>query len=132
MNASSAKIQGVWRKPYEVLLIGRKAVLEARASPCPDVELKRRVIVAVPDAHSRKPSLKELVGDAFGFREGRYRALEVFARNLTAGWWAWGDECLRFQWEGWWWCDDDDDCEKGDDAVSLVNAIVHEVGSSKS
>jgi N6-adenosine-specific RNA methylase IME4 len=27
----------------------------------------------------------------------KYEAIEVFARNLTAGWWGWGDEVLLFQ-----------------------------------
>ena len=30
------------------------------------------------------------------------RACEFFARNLTAGWDAVGNEVLKFQWEGWW------------------------------
>ena len=112
-------VRGVWRKPYEALLIGRKAAQQiddedVGGQPIPAVaEMKRRVIVAVPDVHSRKPCVKTLVEGAFGFEEGKYRALEVFARNLTAGWWAWGDECLRFQWEGWWSSgDDSDDREK--------------------
>lgn len=99
-------IRGVWRKPYEGLLIGRKQMSSEDGGR--REELKRRVIVAVPDVHSRKPCVKQLVEEAFGLQEGRYRALEVFARNLTAGWWAWGDECLRFQWERWW---DDGDIE---------------------
>ncbi len=50
------------------------------------------MILAVPDVHSRKPNLRALLGvphDGAG--------LEVFARNLTAGWWGWGDEALLFQ-----------------------------------
>ncbi len=31
-----------------------------------------------------------------------YQALEIFARNLTAGWWSCGDEVLKFNWEGCW------------------------------
>jgi hypothetical protein len=30
------------------------------------------------------------------------RACEFFARSLTAGWDAVGNEVLKFQWEGWW------------------------------
>jgi N6-adenosine-specific RNA methylase IME4 len=44
--------------------------------------------------HSRKPNLRGLFEELL---PERYEALEVFARNLTAGWWAWGDEVLLFQ-----------------------------------
>lgn len=111
-------IQGLWRKPYELLLVGRKGVQHDDCTSSPSSsglrqEVKRRVVVAVPDVHSRKPCIKQLVEEAFGFEVGKYRALEVFARNLTVGWWAWGDECLRFQWDGWWDVDDDVDENKG-------------------
>lgn len=83
-------LDSVWRKPYEVLLVGRKKTKE------PDkAEVKRRVIVAVPDLHSRKPNLKALFEELIG--NEKYEALEIFARNLTAGWWAWGDEALKYQ-----------------------------------
>jgi len=92
------ELGGVWRKPYEVLLLGRKgAKVEERV----ERKVGRRLIVGVPDLHSRKPSLKELV-EPMVLDARRYRALEVFARNLTAGWWAWGDECLKYNWDGYW------------------------------
>ena len=90
------QIDGLWRKPYEILLLGRKSGDKAQRS---DVDIRRRVIVAVPDLHSRKPHLKTLIEP---FLPGAYRALEVFARNLTAGWWSWGDEVLKHNWEGHW------------------------------
>ncbi|PGH26841.1 hypothetical protein AJ80_01422 [Polytolypa hystricis UAMH7299] len=122
-------VDGLWRKPYEVLVLGRKMrrgkgggkVTSKRNHGLE--EIKRRVIFAVPDLHSRKPCLKEIVERVFfggvadsntvpaestwsgGERSGgsgEYSALEVFARNLTAGWWACGDEVLRFNWDGWW------------------------------
>lgn len=31
-----------------------------------------------------------------------YRACEIFGRNLTEGWFTWGDEALKFNWEGHW------------------------------
>ena len=108
-------IRGVWRKPYEVLLIGRKQTNHKDDYPSPQEDLKRKVIVAVPDIHSRKPCIKQQIEEAFRFEEGKYRALEVFARNLTAGWWAWGDECLRFQWDGWWEDDYKDEEDRGKD-----------------
>jgi N6-adenosine-specific RNA methylase IME4 len=88
-------LDGLWRKPYEVfLLFCRGAAVpkgQCDLSLYPDV--KRRVIIAVPDIHSRKPCLKELLKPLL---PENYRALEIFARNLTAGWWSWGDEVLKF------------------------------------
>ncbi|PYH68821.1 MT-A70 family [Aspergillus vadensis CBS 113365] len=97
------EVGGLWRKPYEVLVIGRVQ------SACGDGDggIVRRVIAAVPDVHSRKPNLKELFERMF-FSSGEaggcvpYAALEVFARNLTAGWWACGDDVLKFNSEEWW------------------------------
>ena len=90
------QIDGIWRKPYEVLLLGRKDINEVESS---HQEVQRRVIAAVPDLHSRKPHLKTLIEP---FLPGTYRALEIFARNLTAEWWSWGDEVLKYNWEGHW------------------------------
>ncbi|GFG18426.1 methyltransferase-like protein 4 [Aspergillus udagawae] len=101
-------LDGLWRKPYEVLVIGRRA---DRPSDAVDA-ITRRFIAGVPDVHSRKPNLKELfeqvffTGSAAGPTTGdtcaAYSALEVFARNLTAGWWACGNEALKFNSEDWW------------------------------
>ncbi|KAF6230905.1 hypothetical protein HO173_010813 [Letharia columbiana] len=91
------QIDGLWRKPYEVLLLGRKGSDEAQSS---DSDVRRRVVVAVPDLHSRKPHLKTLIEP---FIPASYRALEVFARNLTAEWWSWGDEVLKYNWDGHWY-----------------------------
>lgn len=82
-------IESAWRKPWERLLIARRL---GSSKKVPD---ERKVIITVPDVHSRKPNLRGLFAEAFGGLE--YPALEVFARNLTAGWWSWGDETLRFQ-----------------------------------
>lgn len=86
-------LDGVWRKPYEVLIVGRAGWQEHG--------IRRRIIAGVPDIHSRKPVIRELVEKAF-FDNEEYTALEVFARYLTAGWWAVGDEVMRFNWDGWW------------------------------
>ncbi|KAJ9296450.1 hypothetical protein DTO271G3_5148 [Paecilomyces variotii] len=111
-------IDGLWRKPYEVLVIGRRYY--PREKEGRDGLIQRRVIVAVPDIHSRKPNLKELFeriffSDACAQEDGEDReemggcssrvghsVLEVFARNLTAGWWACGNEVLKFNQEKWW------------------------------
>ncbi|EAS35409.2 MT-A70 family protein [Coccidioides immitis RS] len=102
-------VRALWRLPYEVLVLGRQRL------PSSDGKLnhilRRRVIAAVPDVHSRKPNLKEMVEQLFFTSRDadgeqrymkEYNALEVFARNLTAGWWSCGDEVLRFNWDGWW------------------------------
>ena len=91
------EIDGLWRKPYEILLLGRKHSEEAQWS---DSDVQRIVIVAVPDLHSRKPHLKFLIEP---FLPVAYRALEIFARNLTAEWCSWGDEALKYNWDGHWY-----------------------------
>lgn len=116
-----SQLDGLWRKPYEILVIGRKsdhnvnADINANANgdadnipPLSQMDdltrvseaiTTRRVIAAVPDLHSRKPNLKSIFEDVFFTDVGQlqeYSALEVFARNLTAGWWAAGNEVLRF------------------------------------
>ncbi|KAJ5205745.1 hypothetical protein N7491_003630 [Penicillium cf. griseofulvum] len=110
-------LDGLWRKPYEILVIGRKSGhnvnvnVNFNASNAPllfqiddltrisEAITTRRVIAAVPDLHSRKPNLKSIFENVF-FTEAsqlqEYSALEVFARNLTSGWWAAGDEVVRF------------------------------------
>lgn len=97
-------IDSVWRKPYEVLLIGRKRRQYTQTSEETKLEhgqVKRRVLASVPDLHSRKPCLKDLL-EPLVRSFGDYRALEVFARHLVADWWSWGDECIKFNWEGYW------------------------------
>jgi len=84
-------LDSMWRKPYEVLLIGR------RGGERVEGDVKRRVVVGVPDLHSRKPNLKTLFEGVMCRKGGEYEALEIFARNLTAGWWSWGNEVLKFQ-----------------------------------
>ncbi|KAK1597392.1 MT-A70-domain-containing protein [Colletotrichum navitas] len=76
----------VWRKPWERLIVARRRGDNRR--------VPQRVIAAVPDVHSRKPNLRHLFDDQL---PRGYLGLEVFARNLTAGWWGWGNEVLRFQ-----------------------------------
>lgn len=77
-----------WRKPWERILVAR------RRGSRQQLASRAKVIVSVPDVHSRKPNLRGLFEDVF---PPGYKGLEVFARNLTAGWWSWGDEVLKFQ-----------------------------------
>jgi N6-adenosine-specific RNA methylase IME4 len=85
------ELDSAWRKPYEILLVARKGRIEE------ETDVKRKVVVGVPDLHSRKPNLKEPFEVMMGKEAGEYQGLEVFARNLTAGWWSWGDEVLKYQ-----------------------------------
>lgn len=89
-----------WRKPYEVLLLGRKRLVQ-RDNVGEERQLKRRVIAGTPDLHSRKPCLKELIEPLMP-DSANYRALEIFARHLVAGWWSWGNEVIKFNHERCW------------------------------
>lgn len=91
-------ILSLWRKPYEVLLIGRKFTAVDNSN----FDMKRRILVGVPDWHSRKPHIKSLLEKTFQLNNGTYAGLEIFARNLTINWWSWGDEVLMFQDEQQW------------------------------
>ncbi|KAK3943885.1 putative mt-a70 family protein [Diplogelasinospora grovesii] len=86
-------LESSWRRPWERLLIARR-----RGSPIKQ-PIQNKVIISVPDVHSRKPNLRSLFENLL---PTEYQALEVFARNLTAGWWAWGDQCLEFQHRKYW------------------------------
>ncbi|KAI4277572.1 MAG: hypothetical protein LQ337_001645 [Flavoplaca oasis] len=119
-------LHGSMRRPYEIVLLGKAVDVtgdEYEASTSPKSTTKR-LIVGVPDLHSRKPCLKEIIEPMIKHRLS-YRALEIFARNLTAGWWSWGNEVLKYNWKGYWTADDmgdDTDClsEQRADAVPEV------------
>jgi N6-adenosine-specific RNA methylase IME4 len=102
-------IDPVWRKPYEILLVGRKSrqyVVPTGKLPTRHESVPKRVLASVPDLHSRKPCLKELF-ETLIHDPRSYRALEVFARYLVAGWWSWGDECIKFNGKQYWQCEED-------------------------
>ncbi|CAG5156688.1 uncharacterized protein ALTATR162_LOCUS4485 [Alternaria atra] len=93
-------IDGAMRKPYEILLLGRAAPNSwTTMTHAPTV--KRRVIAAVPDIHSRKPCLKQLL-EPYLADPTDYSALEVFSRYLVRGWTSWGNEVLKYNWDGYW------------------------------
>ncbi|MCJ1477675.1 hypothetical protein MMC13_006348 [Lambiella insularis] len=97
-------VDGLWRKPYEVMLLGRRPKSEGTSASTGRSSVEhvlRRLIAGVPDLHSRKPCLRELIKPMMKEPE-HYRALEVFARNMTAGWLTYGDEALKFNWHGHW------------------------------
>lgn len=109
----TSPLDGLWRRPYEILVIGRNETslgLHVDGDDGVNSSLlgidpsctARRVLAAVPDLHSRKPHLRAVFEEVF-FRASSceqavepYSALEVFARNVTAGWWACGNEVLKF------------------------------------
>jgi N6-adenosine-specific RNA methylase IME4 len=89
-------LESQWKKPWERLLIAKRQGSQRRVSP--------KILIGVPDVHSRKPNLRALFQEVFWTAE--YSGVEIFARNLTAGWWSWGDEVLRFQNTQEWVSDD--------------------------
>lgn len=121
-------VDGTWRKPFEILLVGRniykdeinenpseidsqtevddisdertggEEVGTSEEQPCVSAtQVKRRVIIAVPDMHSRKPNLMAVLAPLRPYSPVPPNCLEIFARNLTANSWAWGNEVLKFQ-----------------------------------
>ncbi|KAI0387704.1 MT-A70-domain-containing protein [Hypomontagnella monticulosa] len=88
-------IESQWRRPWERLLLGR------RKGGTVTTPIPTKVIMGVPDIHSRKPNLRSLFQDIL---PEDYSGLEVFARNLITGWWSWGNEVLYFQ-QGNHWVD---------------------------
>ena len=91
-------LEGVWRHPYEICLIFRRSSMINRSGHQP---IRRRIVIANPDLHSRKPSLKQLLALIFPEKTGKL-CLEIFARNLTAGWLSWGDQVLLYANEQGW------------------------------
>lgn len=92
-------LDSAWRKPWERLLLARKRGTNGLGRIQKRSPIDTKVIVTVPDVHSRKPNLRGLLADLL---PPDYQALEVFARNLTAEWWSWGDQCLLFQHRSHW------------------------------
>ncbi|OAA55342.1 MT-a70 family protein [Niveomyces insectorum RCEF 264] len=103
-------LDAAWRKPWERVLLGRRRPASTSVTTVPRLPLpSHRVIVGVPDGHSRKPHLRPLLVPFLSSHPNGEEAvgrplvgLEVFARSLTAGWWAWGDEVLLFHHASWW------------------------------
>lgn len=97
-------VDGVWRKPYEVLLVGRAR----RSSTDPESAgarlggVTRRVLLGVPDKHSRKPCLKGLFARVLLGGVGGVRGVELFARYLVEGWLSVGAEAMRYNFDGHW------------------------------
>lgn len=101
-------LESTWRKPWERLIVARRVGSRVKVP-------SQRVVVAVPDLHSRKPNLRRLFDDLLG---PGFRGLEVFARNLTAGWWSWGDSVLDFQRRDCWVAPESHDLSSNQNASS--------------
>ncbi|KAJ4309996.1 hypothetical protein N0V94_008662 [Neodidymelliopsis sp. IMI 364377] len=93
-------IDDAMRRPYEILLLGRAAPNSwTTMTHAPNV--RRRVIAAVPDIHSRKPCLKDML-ELYMPDPTAYSALEIFSRYLVTGWMSWGNEVLKFNSDIYW------------------------------
>lgn len=96
-----SKVDGLWRKPYEVCLIGKRSLGTNNAPST----IKRRVIFAVPDLHSRKPCLKGLFERLLLGQQdadSMPAVLEIFARCAVAGWMSWGNEAIKYNNNDYW------------------------------
>lgn len=80
--------EGSNRQSYEVVYLAATNVQEFKDVP------HDYVIIGCPVGHSRKPPLGQILEQ---FLPQPSAPLELFARNLTAGWTSWGNEVLHYQ-----------------------------------
>ncbi|CAI9753435.1 unnamed protein product [Fraxinus pennsylvanica] len=85
-------------RPYECVILGychradMNSQHQLRLNHVPDDQ----VFISVPGDYSRKPPIGELLLDYVpGFRPAR--CIELFSREMIAGWTSWGNEPLHFQ-----------------------------------
>ncbi|XP_039119565.1 methyltransferase-like protein 2 isoform X4 [Dioscorea cayenensis subsp. rotundata] len=79
-------------RPYECLLLGYINAKNVNSEKIP----KNKVIVSIPGSHSRKPPLGRLLSEYVPGPKPA-RCIDLFARELVAGWTSWGNEPLHFQ-----------------------------------
>ncbi|KAL4566324.1 hypothetical protein LXL04_030438 [Taraxacum kok-saghyz] len=85
-------------RPYECLVIGycdpkgEESDYFLKLKSIPDGQ----VFMSIPGDYSRKPPIGEMLREYVCGLEPA-RCLELFARELLAGWTSWGNECIRFQ-----------------------------------
>eukprot|EP00850_Spirogloea_muscicola_P014160 SM000100S09387 [mRNA] locus=s100:48907:51292:- [translate_table: standard] len=97
-------------KPYEVLLLSyipdeAASKADPRLPDVRDLPEDNLVVISELAQHSRKPPLGRILCSIGGPGllercvpgDGRLRGVELFAREVQAGWTAWGNEPLRFQ-----------------------------------
>ncbi|KAK6533358.1 hypothetical protein TWF694_002308 [Orbilia ellipsospora] len=94
-------LENVARKPYESLILAKPVFSLDQSIPSTDGihQLKDKLVFATPDIHSRKPCLKGLIEP---YLSSNPRCCEIFARNLTEGWFSWGNDVLKGNWRGCW------------------------------
>ncbi|KAK4481473.1 hypothetical protein RD792_012373, partial [Penstemon davidsonii] len=85
-------------RPYECLLLGfthRKEIESEQLLKLKHIP-DNRVFISVPGDYSRKPPIGELLLDYVpGIKPAR--CIELFSREMMAGWASWGNEPLHFQ-----------------------------------
>ncbi|KAI4354889.1 hypothetical protein L6164_003714 [Bauhinia variegata] len=85
-------------RPYENLILGYSHGKDTNSydqSKFRSIK-DNQVIMSVPGDYSRKPPIADLLLDYVpGFKPAR--CVELFAREMMAGWVAWGNEPLHFQ-----------------------------------
>ncbi|KAL0704589.1 hypothetical protein Bca4012_071014 [Brassica carinata] len=88
----------VHHKPYEYLILGYRFTELAESKHRSDFELldKNKIIISIPGDFSRKPPIGEILKKHVPGSQPA-RCLELFAREMAAGWTSWGNEPLRFQ-----------------------------------
>ncbi|CAA7013608.1 unnamed protein product [Microthlaspi erraticum] len=88
----------VHHKPYEYLLLGYRFTELAESKQRSDFELldKNKIIMSIPGDFSRKPPIGEILKKHVPGSQPA-RCLELFAREMAAGWTSWGNEPLHFQ-----------------------------------
>ncbi|XP_074303595.1 methyltransferase-like protein 2 [Silene latifolia] len=84
-------------RPYECLLIGYTGKQDSNSEILLKKALKDdQVMISVPGDYSRKPPVGDLLLEYVpGPRPAR--CIELFAREMSAGWTSWGNEPLHFQ-----------------------------------
>ncbi|CAN0922092.1 Methyltransferase-like protein 2 [Linum grandiflorum] len=81
-------------RPYECLLLGYCDGKVREAQKMGPIEDK--IVISIPGDYSRKLPVGELVQKHVP-SSGTPRCIELFAREMMAGWTSWGNEPLRFQ-----------------------------------
>ncbi|KAA8537665.1 hypothetical protein F0562_027345 [Nyssa sinensis] len=85
-------------RPYECLLLGycHGEVMDCKHFSRFKSMQDNQVVISIPGDYSRKPPLGELLLEYVpGLKPAR--CIELFAREMIAGWTSWGNEPLHFQ-----------------------------------
>ncbi|GAY43134.1 hypothetical protein CUMW_072170 [Citrus unshiu] len=85
-------------RPYEYLLLGYCSGVVASSEHNSTLQAVKgnQVIISIPGDYSRKPPIRELLLEHVPGPKPA-RCIELFAREMTAGWCSWGNEPLHFQ-----------------------------------